>query len=91
MVEAKKNERVAGDLEEKKALLAKTKKELDELQSSKVGSSYGPSNRCRLLNLSVRHRWKNFRKSGRASWMTEPNLMMFCIGWKQERNSLLNP
>ncbi|KAJ8587994.1 hypothetical protein M405DRAFT_820500 [Rhizopogon salebrosus TDB-379] len=33
---AKKNERVAGDLEEKKALLAKTKKELDELQSSKA-------------------------------------------------------
>ncbi|OAX41313.1 hypothetical protein K503DRAFT_863957 [Rhizopogon vinicolor AM-OR11-026] len=33
---AKKNERVAGDLEEKKTLLAKTKKELDELQSSKA-------------------------------------------------------
>lgn len=37
MIEVKKNERVAGDLEEKKALLAKTKMELDELQSSKVG------------------------------------------------------
>ncbi|OJA10412.1 hypothetical protein AZE42_03545 [Rhizopogon vesiculosus] len=33
---AKKNERVAGDLEEKKTLLAKTKKDLDELQSSKA-------------------------------------------------------
>jgi hypothetical protein len=33
---------VAGDLEEKKSLLAKIKQELDELQSSKVGRSYCP-------------------------------------------------
>lgn len=36
-VEAKKNERVVGDLEDKKALLARGVKELDELRASKVG------------------------------------------------------
>jgi hypothetical protein len=48
-VEAKKNERVVGDLEDKKALLAQGVKELDELRASKVGRINVHSGECRLL------------------------------------------
>lgn len=50
-IEAKKNERVVGDLENKKALLAQGTKELDELRSSKVGRVYDPFGECRLLSI----------------------------------------
>jgi hypothetical protein len=50
-IEAKKNERVVGDLEDKKAQLAQGVKELDELRASKVGHIYDYSGYYRLLNI----------------------------------------
>jgi hypothetical protein len=51
-IEAKKSERVVGDLEDKKAILAQGVKELDELRASKVCRMNVHSGECRLLNIA---------------------------------------
>jgi kinetochore protein NDC80 len=50
--EAKKNERVVSDLEDKKALLEQGTKELDELRASKVCRMYVYFGECRPLNIN---------------------------------------